>query len=382
MKSNENEILELKEALLKAEKNIERLHKTKSDFISLISHELRTPLTSIKESVSLVLEEVAGPLNENQKKFLTIAKNNIERLVGVVTSVLDFSKLDSGRVNLHRKKIDINALIKEVATEIRDTIEAKAIRLDIELSDGLDLVWLDPDRIKQVLKNLLSNAVKFNRPGGTVKVLSDRDILDGKKFIKVTVEDSGIGISKEDIQRLFKDFNPLDASMTRSYGGLGLGLAIARRIVELHGCDIFVESEKDEGSRFIFRVPVYNRDEEFDILLEEALERARNDNINLTLLFFRYIDQKDREAFSCLDKTIESSLRGPDDKVLTLRDGELIGVIALTGSSGAEKIINRLRNKLHIGLNFGMAVYPDDASYKEALIKSAEDDLNRKTKSL
>jgi nitrogen-specific signal transduction histidine kinase len=377
MTMQQQEIAELKQALLKAQEDIERLSKVKSDFVSIISHELRTPLTSIKEGISIVLDGVAGSLNEEQKKFLGIAKNNIDRLTRIITDILDFSKLESGRIAMHKRKMDINEIIKDVYGEIKTGIDKKGLGLDMELSDEVGLTWLDPDRIKQALKNLLSNAIKFNRERGNIKISSSRERTDNRDFIKVTVEDTGMGISKDDLPKLFKDFYPLDSSMTRSYGGVGLGLAISRSIIKLHGGDIWAESEKEVGSRFSFTLPIYKKDDEFNFLLDEAIERAESNDMELVLIVLKPRVQKgvNEEVLSQLETAVQSTVRGPEDKVVRFKDGDLVAIIAGTDREGAKRIIERLSNNVKISLNFGISVYPEDTCYKADLVKMAEEEL-------
>ncbi|MBU4311606.1 MAG: diguanylate cyclase [Candidatus Omnitrophica bacterium] len=380
----QKEIAELKQALLKANEDIEKLSKVKSDFVSIISHELRTPLTSIKESVSLVLDGIAGPINVEQKNFLSMAKNNIDRLVGIIANILDFSKLESGRVTMHKRKMDINEIIKDVYVLTRPIAEKNNLGFEMELSDNIEKTWFDPDRISQALKNLISNAIKFNKPNGSIKISSSDGRIDGKKVIKVIVEDAGIGIPKEDAPWLFKTLNPLDTSMTRRHAGIGLGLAVCKRIIGFHGGDIWVESKKDKGSQFIFALPVYDKDTEFNFLLDEAIERAKYNDMKLALIIFAIRNRKDatEEAISELEKNIHSVVRGPEDKVTRFKDGEFIVIMAGTDSSGAEKIIGRMKGKVRVSLNFGVAVYPDDAKDKEGLIKKAEKELKSKNNTL
>ncbi len=384
MDSRQKEITELKQALLRAHQDIEKLSKVKSDFVSIISHELRTPLTSIKESVSLVLEGVTGPLNEEQKKFLSITKNNIDRLVNIIVSILDFSKLESGRITMHRRKLNINDIIRAVYEQVKKDVEKKELGFDMKVSDELEPTWLDPDRINQALKNLISNAVKFNKKKGRIIIYSSKERMDGRDFVKVTVEDTGAGISKEELPKLFKEFNPLDASMTRSYGGVGLGLAMCKNIIRLHGGDIWVESEKGAGSRFIFALPIYNKDDEFNFLLDWAIERARDNDLKLSLIVFELKNSKgDTEnRLADLEKAIQSSVRGPEDKVVRFSGGDLIAVLAGTDKEGADKILKRLKKKLNVPVNFGIGIYPDRARAKEELVENAKQDLETKKHSL
>lgn len=379
-KSKEQLIEELKKALLKANQDIGKLSKVKSNFVSIISHELRTPLTSIKESVSLVLDGVTGPINEEQKRFLTITKHSIDRLTKIITDILDFSKLESGRITMHKRKMDINELIKDVYSSVRSSAEKKNLEFDLKLSDNVELTWFDPDRLGQALRKLILNAVKFNRENGRIEIYSSKEYIDGNEFIKVAVHDTGIGISKEDTLRLFKDFNPLDTRMTRSYPGIGLGLAISKNIIQLHGGEIWVESEKDVGSKFIFTLPIYRKDGEFNFLLDESIERARYNDLKLALIIVEIRNQKDanEETLADLEKGIHSVVRGPEDKVTRFKEGEFLVIMAGTDRRGAVKIIGRIKDRVKIALNFGIAVYPDEAENKEDLIKQAEKALKTK----
>ncbi len=256
MNSQERQIIRLKERLLSASQEIEKLSKAKSDFLSLVSHELWTPLTSLKESISIVLDGIAGPLNDRQKEFLNIAINNLNRVSNIIIDILDFSTLSSGRMAMHKERLNINEIIKRVYASFNENLGRNNLRFELSLDDGLEPAWFDPKRIREVLKNLISNSIKFNRGDGKIKISTARATINKKKFIKVSIEDEGIGISKKNIPRLFNDFSPLDNSMTRAHRGVGLGLSICKGIVGLHGGRIWAESEEDRGSRFIFTLPI------------------------------------------------------------------------------------------------------------------------------
>jgi len=378
--TQQKEIQELKQELLRANDDIEKLSKVRSDFVSIISHELRTPLTAIKESVSLVLDGVTGPISDDQKRFLNMAKNNIDRLVKLVVDVLDFSKLDSGRITMHKKKMDINKLINDVYIEAKEEVENKNLDFDIELSNDTESIWFDPKRIVQALKHLISNAVKFNKEKGKIKISSSKELVDGKEVIKVSIEDTGIGISKEHIPKLFKEYNLLDSSMTRKHRGLGLGLSICKRIVDYHAGDIWVESEEGKGSKFIFTMPIYKRDNEFNFLLDEAIKRARYADLKLALILFRVKNKKDEneENLSSLEDAMKSTVRGPEDKIVRFKEGKLLAMMAGANRYGAERILERLKEKINIFLNYGIAIYPSEVEIKETLIKQAEQELKSK----
>jgi len=379
MRDYEKEIQDLKGALLKTNEEIEKLSRIKADFISIISHELRTPLTSIKESVSLVLDGITGPISEEQKKILTIAKNNINRLVKIITNILDISKLEAGRIVMHKIKLNINEIIKNVYESTKTAAEQKGMEFSISLGESVELTWFDPDRIGQVLKNLISNAIKFSRVNGEIKILSSKENINGKDFIKIIVEDNGIGISQEGIENLFRNFSPLDTGMTRKHGGAGLGLAISKGIIELHGGDIWVMSEPDVGSKFIFTIPIYKKHEEFDFLMEEAMERAKRSDNKIAIIIFEIKEVKNRveKVITEIEDIIKKIVRGPEDKIVRWgKGGGCIVIIAHADRPGAMVIIKRLRSNIKIPLSFGISVYPDEAMDKEELIKKAQEDLN------
>ncbi|NQV04102.1 MAG: diguanylate cyclase [Candidatus Omnitrophica bacterium] len=384
MDSQQKEIRELKQALLKANEDIEKLSRLKSDFVSVISHELRTPLTSIKESVSLVLDEVAGPLSENQKVFLNIAKNNIDRLAKIIIDILDFSKLEAGRSTMHKKKMDINKVINDVCLEMREDIKKNELSFDTELSDKIEKIWLDPKRISQALRHLIDNAIKFNRKKGSIKISTNQELVDAKEVVRVSIEDTGISIPQENLQNIFDSFMTGDSSMTRKHKGVGIGLSLCKRIVDYHGGELWVESKEDVGSKFIFTLPIYKKDDEFNFLLDEAIERAKYNDMRFALIVFGIKNKKDinEENLSELEKDIHFVVRGPEDKVTRFKDGEFIVIMAETDRLGAEKIVGRMKGKVRIPLNFGVVVYPDDAKEKDELIKEAEKKLGSKKNTL
>ena len=277
---------------------------------------------------------------------------------------------------MRKKKVNINEIIKDVYADIKDSADKKGLGFNLELSDRLEPTWVDPERITQVLKNLVSNGIKFNKQKGKITIHSSREGIDGKDFVQVTVEDTGTGISKDDLLKLFKEFNPLDASMTRSYGGVGLGLAISKNIIRLHGGEIWAESKRDVGSRFIFTLPIYNKDDEFNFLLDWTLERAKSNDMKLTLMIFGVKDPEnaDEKVLTEVEEAVRSVIKGPEDMVVRFKGGDLIALMAGTGREGAEKILKRLREKVKVSLYFGMSVYPDEADTKEDLIKKVKEE--------
>ncbi len=222
----------------------------KTDFTSMVSHELRTPLTAIREGIGIVLEGSAGSVNNEQADFLGTAKRNVDRLSRLINSVLDFTKLEAGKVIMRIEENNIGEVINEAIQT--NTLDAKERGLQIrsEIDPNIPLTKFDLDRITQVLINLVSNAIKFTDEGDIVIFA---ELLEGK--VRVSVEDTGTGIAAEEIPKLFEEFHQIEDSNRRKTGGTGLGLAISKKIIRQHGGKIWVESEPGKGSKFIFEIP-------------------------------------------------------------------------------------------------------------------------------
>ncbi|MDD5681475.1 MAG: PAS domain-containing sensor histidine kinase, partial [Candidatus Omnitrophica bacterium] len=234
----------------KTEDALEEAVKIKSAFVGMVSHELRTPLTAIMEGVSLVLDKVTGDVNEEQAKYLTIAKDNTDRLYRLITAVLNFQKLESGKIEFNMKNNDMNEVVKEVKNTMVLLSKEKGTIFKLELCDNLPRVKFDRDKIIEVLANLVNNAIKFTEKG-SITISTTR----GDNFIQVTVKDTGIGIKEKDLQKLFQEFTQLQ----RKAGGTGLGLSICKKIIETHKGKIWVESEFGKGTAFYFALPIKER---------------------------------------------------------------------------------------------------------------------------
>lgn len=245
------------------------MEKMKSEFVSNISHEFRTPLTSIKKSVSILISGVAGSLNGDQKEFLSITRRNVERLNLLINAVLDFSKLESRKMKINKKLINLCSLCDVVFKAIQSQALEKKIKLQKEFCKSPVKTYADPERIEQVLTNLLGNAIKFTPEGGKVflgvREISAKELkkyklnLDSKrKFVVVWVKDTGIGIKAKYLDKIFDRFHRIeeeDEVSTHKVCGTGLGLAISKEIVGLHGGRIWAQSEFGKGSTFYFIIP-------------------------------------------------------------------------------------------------------------------------------
>ncbi|HWH79842.1 MAG TPA: HAMP domain-containing sensor histidine kinase, partial [Candidatus Binatus sp.] len=233
------EIGELADALNAMSDKLRELDRLKADFFASMSHELRTPLTSIKEGTGLLLDGIGGAITEKQQKLLGILAEESNRLISLVNSLLDLSKMEAGMMTYEFTMSSVDPLIKRAVAEIAPLLEAKQIRLESTVDGPLPSVRIDPERILQVLRNLLGNAVKFTAKGGRVSVIAKP--ANGK--LEITVKDSGPGIPAESLISIFEKFNQGNWLGGNGRQGTGLGLAIAKSIVSSHGGKIWAESQ-------------------------------------------------------------------------------------------------------------------------------------------
>ena len=229
--------------------------RVKSEFTSMVSHELRTPLTVIKESVSIVHDGIAGPINADQKDFLETAKRNVDRLARLINDVLDYQKLESQNVEIKMVEGDINKVIAEIGQSFVLPFKKKGLELHLDLTPGLPRLKFDTDKIIQVLINLINNAMKFTEKG-TITIAS---VMEGNS-VKVSVTDQGIGIKQEDLGKLFQSFSQISTGTARQTGGTGLGLAISKKIIEKHKGQMQVDSVYGQGTTFYFVLPIKSQE--------------------------------------------------------------------------------------------------------------------------
>ncbi|MDQ2799386.1 MAG: response regulator, partial [Armatimonadota bacterium] len=230
------------------------LDKMKTDFISVVSHELRTPLTSIKGYTDLLLSGATGDLSELQAEFLGIIQGSTTRLSNLINDILDISRIESGSIEIRHEPIDYRRIVSDTLRLMKAAADDKQISMDASLPEAIPPVRGDTDKVTQVLTNLVSNAIKYTPEGGWVKVSLE---VAGDASVTTCVADSGIGVAPEDQKKLFQKFFRADNSSTREASGTGLGLVIAKTIIELLGGAIWLESEPGRGSRFFFTLPLF-----------------------------------------------------------------------------------------------------------------------------
>ena len=246
------------------------IDRMKTEFVSTVSHELRTPLTSIKGSLHLLLSDPALRLDATQRQLVDISVKNTDRLIRLITNILDISKIEAGHIQLELGMHNVSEFVWAAVDGIAAFAESRGIVIEAQVEPALPPVRVDVDRMVQVVTNLLSNAIKFSPPGSRVTVSARR----GSGEVELRVSDQGRGIAPEDMSKLFKKFQQLDSSNVRSVGGTGLGLAICRGIVEEHGGSIGVDSELGRGATFIVALPL---SAPTTVLPEESGEPAEGD---------------------------------------------------------------------------------------------------------
>ncbi len=246
-----NELVTLQRDLFKKNKELERLNETKNQFIGMAAHDLRNPLSSFSQVTELLLTEDLGPLTEEQRDFLEILHKSSLSMLTLVNDLLDLSHIESGRLELNKRKTDVKEFLLENQKLHTVMAERKKITLEYEYPQNEVRLYMDPDRVSQVINNLIHNALKFSPPDTEVKLTvepSNREYVFG-------VHDFGPGIPKEEQDKLFKPFAKLSVRGTGDEKSSGLGLAISRIMVEAHGGRIWAESEVGTGSSFYFSLP-------------------------------------------------------------------------------------------------------------------------------
>ncbi|HEY3475525.1 MAG TPA: response regulator, partial [Anaerolineales bacterium] len=328
-KQDEDEILklnaELERRVQERTTELERALRARDEFLASMSHELRTPLNAILGLSESLAELTAGPLNEKQLRYVSTIRESGNHLLSLINDILDLARIDAGQIVLNITEVDLMRVCQASLRMIHQLAFKKSQHVSLEVDEGINSIWADERRLKQILVNLLSNAVKFTPPGGRLglEVVSDRQ----EKRVMFTVWDNGIGIGEKDLARLFQPFVQLNSSLAREASGTGLGLALVAQMARLHGGSVSVESKPDKGSRFTVTLPWE------PALATDAELRLRSTGK------FRAIqtETKDRPIILLIEDTREATVMVTDYlqlagyQVLTARD-------ALTGMDIAKRM--------------------------------------------
>ncbi len=247
----EQKVEERTRELAIANQRLREASQAKSEFLANMSHELRTPLNSIIGFSEILLEQTFGELNERQLRYVRNIHTSGTHLLALINDILDLSKVEAGKIELKCEHLPLRDTLEECQTLVKTMASKKNIALSLSV-EGVDTVWADPVRFKQIMYNLLSNAVKFTPEGGSVTVTA----RPCGEMVEISVADTGIGIAKEHLDKIFEEFYQVDSSYSKQYKGTGLGLSLTKKLVELHGGRIWVESEVGKGSTFTFVLPL------------------------------------------------------------------------------------------------------------------------------
>jgi len=383
-KTNEGVKLLYKE-LEEKNRRLKELDRLKSDFLSAVSHELRTPLSVTKEGISLILDEIPGKINDKQKSILLTAKNNIDRLARMINNLLDISKIESGKTQLKKEVVDIVGIARQVVSFFEPKASKKGVEINAFFDKKRIELYIDADKITQVFTNLMGNALKFTEKGKIDLIVSE-----GLKEVECVVSDTGIGISEEDIAKIFDKFQQVGKNYSPGEKGTGLGLSIAKEIVEMHKGSIEAESRQNNGTRFRFVLPKFSWNDVIkDYINLGIMNSSHNDKAFSVIKVSaqrsgdagkRGIDKKEDAACAAeMLKALSAKLRSSKDKAV--RDGnEFFVILNDCARQDALKVIDRIKQGLEAGdcgvycpkgieYRTELATYPHDAKTSGELMK-------------
>jgi signal transduction histidine kinase/GGDEF domain-containing protein len=375
--------------LERANQELKKIDEMKSEFVSVASHELRTPLAAIKNAVQLMLQGKTGEINENQAKFLSMAERNINRLTNILNSLLDLSRIESGKIELKFEELDLRGSIEFILSSLKPQTDGKSIQFKMEIQEELSPVYGDREKLEQILTNLVGNAIKFTPEGGEISVSAKP--FEEESMVAISVKDSGIGIPEDQLDKIFEKFHQVENSLRRSTTGTGLGLAITKGLVEAHHGKIWVESEVGKGSTFTFTLPVSKgekRDIHFRFILDKEFRRAQKNSSPLTLFLIEVMDERDgvKDALlGPLEEKVRQCLWRNSDITLRREHEKVLAAICEADLRGAQAIQQRIEERVlkHLTKDFapppvikvGAATYPEEALSEEELFRIAQERL-------
>jgi signal transduction histidine kinase len=261
LRENVEKLEESNKKLAAVNDELKELDRMKSDLLANVSHELRTPLTAIKGYTDYILGRKLGAITDKQEKGLVVVQRNLDRLSRSIDALLDFSRMDMGRIALSIQPFSLQGLVDQIHTTVRSELERKRLTFVTDIDASLPAVIADREKLSAVIENLVINAIKFTPEGGRITVGAARSRGGARASAEIVVADTGIGIPADQLERIFNRFHQVDGSSTRRFGGVGLGLAIVKSILEAHGSSITVESRPGKGTEFRFGLPLVEKSE-------------------------------------------------------------------------------------------------------------------------
>lgn len=382
------------EELLEANKKLEETNKFRSEFIINLSHMLRTPLVTSKYFTYVLRDEFKSELSDKKMEYLLAVEDNIDRLTHLVNRLLDLAKIESGKAIFDKQSLNIVGLARKAVAPLRIPARDKNITIKTLFPSRFPKTYLDEERMSDVLNILLENALKFTPSGGKITI----QIGEGKKFVKVSVRDTGTGIAKRDLDKLFVKFSQLAPDVHRDSKGSGLGLAISREIISRHKGRIWVESQLGKGSTFIFTLPLYRPLEFLKEQLGERIKEAEENRsfFSLIILGIENFDRIKKEfgnrqslkLLKDLEKIAKSTIRRTEDVVIIFMNSYLAILCKIKKPDGYV-LGNRLKKALEkhkfstpkktisLAVYFDVFAYPEDDLNEEKLIRKTQSLIKR-----
>jgi len=366
----------------KVNEELKRLDQLKSVFISSVSHEIRTPLTVIKEFISLMLEGHGGTLTEDQREYLGIAHKNILRLTNLIDTLLDFSRIESGKgLQLKFEPARLFEVVEDALLTLSQSLEEKRITLENHLDPEMPTVLIDRNRMVEVFINLINNGIKFTQAGGKIAI-DTRGLTEHRDYLKVIVRDTGIGISPEDLPKVFDRFyqgqrTPMGITM-----GTGLGLAITKEIIEKHRGSVHAESRLGSGTSFIFTIPILGVRTIFNLLINPMIEDAEKDGLSFSMIRVRFWDPRGKkevdlspDSWDGVKYALQKMVRSVDTVIPFQKN--MVYIFSFIDDRLANEIGERIQVKLTQGgyipkgteVQFKTYSFPQNASNKEEFLK-------------
>ena len=368
------------------------LERIKNDFVSSISHELRTPLTTIQNSISNILAGVTGSVPKKTRNYLKTMYASGNRLSQIINNLLDMAKLESGNMPVNRSTTDLAKIAGKAVDAFADLARQKNIELNCRIEDHIPPVYVDSQRIYQVLTNLIANAVRYTSPAGkvTVRLYNDAD------SVVTIVEDTGIGIPPDSHKIIFNKFYQISRNVGPGYNGNGLGLALSEKLVRMHGGKIWLQSRQGHGSTFFFSLPKTQP----QIILRKHLklltDRVDRNRGQFAMLIVRFeLTTGDEKEIHCADTAVTQILNNSelltrsDDLVIRTGDLEVFFVLAKTNSDYLQEVVKKIRDRIknavqdsgcpdtQIAAMIGIGLYPDDCNDIEKLEKITRQNAKR-----